>query len=112
MAEPIFTRIWNALKPPPAVSKPDAASFQQRRRQRRLVWTTIGVFATGGVAAWVYNYNSSAPQRADVVFQAGMKLMAPRTYPDAIGRFTKAIDIWPQLGEAYLQRGIAHRYLG
>jgi tetratricopeptide (TPR) repeat protein len=60
----------------------------------------------------VYNYISSAPQRADVVFQAGMKLMSPKSYPDAIAQFTKAIEIYPQLGEAYLERGVAHRYLG
>jgi len=61
--------------------------------------------------AGVYNYIGSAAQRAEVEYQAGMKLMGPGTYAKAIASFTRAIEIWPQLGEAYLERGVAHRYL-
>jgi tetratricopeptide (TPR) repeat protein len=112
MAESLFTRFWNVLKPPPAVPKPDATSLAQRRRQRRLVRIAFGVILLAAAGAWIYNYIASAPQRADVVFQAGMKLMSPGTYAAAIAQFNKAIEIWPQSGEAYLERGVAHRYLG
>jgi len=60
----------------------------------------------------IYNYIASAPQRADKEYQLGMTLMRPGKYPDAVAHFSRALEISPQLPDAYMQRGNAHRSLG
>ena len=38
--------------------------------------------------------------------------MGPGKYPDAVVHFTRALSIYQQLPDAYLERGNAHRILG
>jgi tetratricopeptide (TPR) repeat protein len=83
-----------------------------RRRQRKLVVTAIAVLVAVGAAGWTYSYITSAPERADQEFQAGMKSMSPGKYPDAVSHFTRALSIYSQLPNAYLERGNAQRILG
>lgn len=58
-----------------------------------------------------YAYISSAPQRAEVIFQQGMRAMASGKYPEAVKLFTKATGTWPQFADGYLERGLAHQNL-
>ena len=115
MGERWYERLWDVVKPPPAAGSPAGtptpAELKQRQRQRRLVTTTL-IVAVVLVCGWgVYSYNSSAHDRAMNEYKAGMKLMSPGSYPKAIGRFDSAISIWPELAEAYAERGIAEQYL-
>lgn len=83
-----------------------------RRRQRRLITITVAGVVAIGIGTWVYIYMASAQDRADTEFQIGMKSMSPGKYPDAVTHFTKAIAIYGQLPNAYLERGNANRLLG
>src|SRR6202035_3312558 len=65
------------------------------------------------LAGWqAYAYVASAPMRAEKVYEQGMTNMTPGRYPEAVRLFTKATDIYPQLGTAYLERGNAENILG
>lgn len=113
MPESPLSRIWNFIKPPPSTRPaPSMKVLEMRRRQRKLVTTTLGVMTLLGAGIGVFAYIESAPQRAEKEFQEGMKLMRPGKYPDAIVRLTRALDIAPQRGDIFLERGNAHRALG
>lgn len=111
MARSVFSRLWDAVKPPPAVTRPGAKKKKLTRSQKRLLFTTVALLAVSGLSWGAYAYVASAPQRADTEYQTGMKLMAAGNYKDAIAQFTRAVQIWPQLANAYLERGVSHRYL-
>src|SRR5271165_446011 len=77
-----FTRFWNTVNPPPsrnwpAPPKPSEKVLEMRRRQRRLITITFAAVAAMGAGAWAYTYIASAPERADMEFQEGMKFMGP-----------------------------------
>lgn len=114
MSESAFTRFWKTVKPPSAANRPAVSSkiIELRRRQRRLVLITIAGIVVLGAGIGAFVYISGAPQRADKEFQEAMKMMTPGHYPDAIVHFTQALAISPQLPNAYLERGNAHRILG
>jgi tetratricopeptide (TPR) repeat protein len=117
MPQSAFTRFWNTVNPPPNSARakppePSAKVLEMRRRQRRLITITLAGFAVLGAGAWTYNYISSAPERADAEFQEGMKFMSPGKYPEAVVHFTRALSIYKQLPNAYLERGNANRVLG
>ena len=104
MDEPLLTRLWRAVKPPPPVPgqrKPFT------RSQRLLLGSTVGVVLVSGSALGLYVYSSRAPERAEAAFQKGMTLLGPGHYQLAIDEFTKAIAISPRYAQAYLQRGLA-----
>lgn len=111
MARSVFSRLWDAVKPPPAASHPGTAKKKLTGRQKRLLYPTAAVFLAAGAGWGAYAYVAAAPQRADKEYQAGMKFMASGKYNDAIAQFTRAVAIWPQLADAYLERGVSHRYL-
>jgi tetratricopeptide (TPR) repeat protein len=103
-------RLWNALKPPPPVeSQEEGLSKEERLRRRRLVLGTVAVLVAAGLGWGIYEYIASAPTRAEKVFEEGMRLMGAGDFKGAEGRFTDAIDIWPRLASAYLQRGLARK---
>lgn len=117
MSQSAFTRFWNTVNPPPPANrpgppKPSAKVLAMRRRQRRLIMITIAATVVIGAGAWTYNYIASAPERADTEFQEGMEMMSPGKYPDAVVHFTRALSIYKQLPNAYLERGNANRVLG
>jgi tetratricopeptide (TPR) repeat protein len=107
-----LTRWWNTIKPLPGEASHRPPETAQKRRQRRLIETTIGIGALAGVGWYVYSYIASAPERANAQVQAGMQKMQPGAYREAITRFDRAVSIRPELAEAYLERGIAHHFLG
>ncbi|HLH39554.1 MAG TPA: tetratricopeptide repeat protein [Bryobacteraceae bacterium] len=110
MTRSVFSRLWDAVKPPPAATRPGAKK-KLTAKQKRMLYGTASVLALAGLSWGAYAYIASAPQRADKEYQAAMKLMASGNYKDAIGKFSRAIVIWPQHFNAYLERGITHRYL-
>ena len=116
MAESTFSRLWKAVKPPQSAKRTGAASSAlnsktlNRKQKRLLLATCSGVFTLG--AGWsVYDYISGAPERAAKEVQAGMNLMAPGNYQNAIAHFDRAVAIWPQFADAYFQRGVAYQSL-
>jgi tetratricopeptide (TPR) repeat protein len=112
MAESTLARLWNSLKPPPAVKRPGTPSRGLRPQQRKLIIITAGVIVAG-VAAWqVYAYIAAAPQRAQHEFEAAQKLMAPGNYGKAIDGFTRALKLSPGMAEGYVARGMAYHASG
>jgi|SRR5579871_6031172 len=107
-----FTRFWKTVAPPPSVPHGNVKLAAHKRRQRRLIGlgSVVVIAIAGGWAT--YAYVSSAPERAGQRFQLGMSLMKPGSYQDAITLFDRAISIWPQSAEYFLERGIAHQNLG
>jgi len=97
----------NAPPPPP-----NAEQRAQRRKQRRLVWGTVAGMLLLVVAWQVYQYIASAPQRAEQQVQAGVRLLSPGHYEDAIVQFGEALEKNPNSWNAYFQRGIAKQNLG
>jgi tetratricopeptide (TPR) repeat protein len=111
MARSVFSRFWDAVKPPPRVSRAGAPRTRLTARQKRLLYVTAAVFAVAGVGLAGYAFVASAPQRAEKQYQSAMKKMAAGNYTQAVAGFTSAIGIWP-LPAAYLERGVSHVYLG
>lgn len=114
MSESAFSRFWNLVKPPPAGPRAPLSpeAMTQRKRQRKLVIVTAAALAVLAAGVSIFLHIQSAPERADKEFQDGMKLMRPNKYPEAIAYFTRALEIYRQLPNAYLERGNAHRSLG
>jgi tetratricopeptide (TPR) repeat protein len=73
---------------------------------------SVGLVAAIAGGIGVFMYIDSAPQRSEKEFQEGMKLMHPGKYPDAIVRFTRALNISSQRPDVYLERANAHYSLG
>lgn len=107
-----FTRWWDAVRPLPPTETPGKATRALKRKQRRLVWGTVGAALVLPCGWLVNDYISGASMRARAEFERGMHQMAPGTYEDAIAIFDRAIAISPNLAEAYLNKGIAERALG
>lgn len=103
-------RFWNAIKPPPPVrragQKPAA-----RGRNRIIVLVVVLIILAAVAGALTYSYIRSAAERAEAKYQEGLRLMSPVSYADAIARFDLALAIRPTLPLAYLERGLAKRYL-
>lgn len=111
MNESVHTRLWNVVKPPPAVKGDRKPMTKQRRKQRRMILFLLGAIAIAGAGWEVYGYISSAPQRAHQQFDRAEELMGSGQYGKAVGGFTRALSIWPQMAEAYVERGLAHHRL-
>lgn len=109
MAQSTFSRLWKAVKPPPAVKRAGAASSALNRKQKRVLLATCGGMVALGAGWSVYDYIATAPERAANELQAGMKLMEPGHYQDAIARFSRAIAIRPAFADAFFRRGVAYQ---
>ncbi len=94
--------------PPP----PPATQRAHRRKQKRLVFRTFGGLLLAVLSWEVYDYVSSAPERAELQVQAGAKLLVPGHYEEALSIFTTALDLNPNSSSAYLNRAIAKQSLG
>jgi len=105
--ESIITRWRKAVSRVPEPGTPDAAVLAQKRKQRRLIQRTIGVAVVLAAGGYAYSYLAEAPERARVEMTLGIQKMGPGTYGDAIRHFDRAIGIWPELAEAYLNRAVA-----
>jgi len=105
---PFWSRLWDAIKPPPPVP---SQRKPWNRSQRRLFWGTLSGLICVGTGLGIYQYVSSAEDRANDAFQKGMEFLGPGRYDDAVAQFTRAIAIWPQHAQAYLQRGKVRQVL-
>jgi tetratricopeptide (TPR) repeat protein len=129
-----WKRLWNALKPPPPVPHKDIErterslfqelmkalkpppplnpiSAEEQKRRRRLWAVSISAAVVLATAWGVYVYIQSAPKRAMAAYQEGMRLLVSGNYKVAADRFSQAVKTWPQLADAYYERGIAHQSL-
>lgn len=80
--------------------------------QKRMLWVSAGVVVLI-LASWqAYSYVASAPLRAEKIYLQGMSNMTPGRYVEAVRLFSKALDIFPQLAAAYLERGNAENIMG
>ena len=104
--ESFLTRWRKAVRPLPRAT-PSAALLAHRRRQRRLIHRTLTVVVLTGAAWLVYSYLANAPQRARAELALGLKKLAPGAYQEAMLHFDRAIQIWPEYGDAYLNRALA-----
>ncbi len=109
MAESPLNRLWNFVVP--TSSTPKKPLTAQQRKQRKFIYGTACVIAAGVLGWVVYSYIAAAPQRAQKQFDEAFKLTGPGNYDQAIAGFTKAINTWPDMASAYVERGLAHHYL-
>ena len=107
--ESLVRRLWNTVKPPPAVPQERKPLTPQ---QRILIRVSAAVVLIVGTALGAYYWIASAPDRAESRFQSGMRFMRPGQYPQAVAEFSGAIGIWDRHSGAYLQRGVAKQVLG
>lgn len=107
----VLNRVWKAVKPPPAVYAGDAARKKLTRRQKRFLKNAACMAVLAGAGGGVYAYMAGSEQRADKEYQAAMKLMGPGKYQAAIVHFTRALEVSPQLANAYMERGVSYAYL-
>ena len=104
--ESFLTRWRKAVRPLPRAT-PSVALLALQRRQRRLIHRTLAIIVLAGGAWLVYNYLANAPERARAELALGVKQLSPGTYEEAMAHFNRAIQIWPDYGEAYLNRAVA-----
>jgi len=112
MAESLAGKLWDLLSPIGQKAPLTEKQLAHRKRQKRLIRVAMVVLSLAAMGGMIYAYIAVAPQRSQKEYLAGMRLMNPGQYPAAVARFDKAIAIWPQNALAYLDRGVAHRYLG
>ena len=104
--------MWSAIKPPPAVPRRGDVPRGLNPKQKTIIWVTLGVIVLIAAGWQGYAYLASAPLRSQRVYEEGMLSMTPGHYADAVRLFGKAVDIYPQLSVAYLERGNAENILG
>ena len=104
--ESFLTRWRKAVRPLPRAT-PSAALLALQRRQRRLIHRTLVVVGFASAAGLVYTYLANAPERAHAELALGLKKLAPGAYEEAMLHFNRAIQIWPDYAEAYLNRAVA-----
>jgi tetratricopeptide (TPR) repeat protein len=111
VAKNIITRAWESVKLPPVQGTKKPIS-PQRRKQRRMIFGTLTVFVLAGIGWAIYAYIGTAPQRAQSAFDDAQRLMSAGHYARAIDGFTRTLSIWPQMANAYVERGLAHHFMG
>lgn len=104
--ESFLTRWRKAVRPLPRAT-PSAALLAQKRRQRKLVHRTLAVLVLATAAGLLYSYVANAPDRARAELALGQEKLSPGAYQEAMAHFNRAIQIWPEYSEAYLNRAVA-----
>jgi tetratricopeptide (TPR) repeat protein len=112
MRPSVWARIWDAIKPPPAVPRRRDDPRRLNPKQKRIIWVSVALVLVIAALYEGYDYVTSAPLRAQKEYDQAMLNMTPGHYPEAVRLFTKAVDIYPQLSVAYLERGNALNILG
>jgi len=103
----ILTRWLQAIAPVPVPETPDPAVLAQKRKQKRLIAWTAAIILVLASAGYTYSYVASAPDRARAEVALGIRQMGPGAYDQAIAHFDRAIAIWPEFADAYLNRAVA-----
>ncbi len=104
--ESFLTRWRKAVRPLPRAT-PSATLLAHQRRQRRLIHRTLAVIVLAGAAWLLYAYQANAPGRARAELALGVEKLSPGAYQEAMAHFNRAIQIWPDYSEAYLNRAVA-----
>ncbi len=104
--ESFLTRWRKAVRPLPRAT-PSAALLAQKRRQRKLIHRTLAVLVLATAAGLLYSYVANAPDRARAELALGLEKLSPGAYQEAMAHFNRAIQIWPEYSEAYLNRAVA-----
>ena len=94
----------------PSVGDP-AQKQKHRRKQKKVAYFMLAAVLLLCAAGYGIYYVISAPQRARAALELGKQKMGPATYKEALGHFNRAIEIAPDLAEAYLNRGFAEKAL-
>jgi len=105
---PWHERLWEAVRPPAAVS---SERKPMNKGQRKLVWIAMAVILPVAAGWFAYDYISNAPVRARAEYQTGMSRLGPSDFSGAIDHFTASLKI-AETADAYLQRGNAQKNLG
>ncbi|MEO8097689.1 MAG: tetratricopeptide repeat protein [Acidobacteriota bacterium] len=105
---PWHVRLWQAIRPPKALSDAPRMSSTQ---WRMLAACVVAIALAVGCYS-VYRYFAYAEDRSRAAYLDGMTLTGPGDYRAAVARFTDAIGIWPHNALAYLERGNMHDSLG
>jgi len=106
--ESFLTRWRKAVRPLPREA-PSAALLALKRRQRKLIQRTLAILVLTGSGGWIYSYWASAPDRAQEEAALAVKMLGSGTYDQAMRHFNRAIQIWPDYADAYLNRGLAEQ---
>jgi tetratricopeptide (TPR) repeat protein len=104
--ESFLTRWRKAVRPLPREA-PSAALLALKRRQRKLIQRTLAILVLAGAGGWFYSYWVGAPDRAQAEAALAERLLGVGTYDQAMRHFDRAIQIWPDYADAYLNRGLA-----
>lgn len=104
---PWYENLLNALRPPSASGARHKPISVSQRRVLAIVGIVIAVFAAGW---WVFDRVSTAPERARVAYEAGLRLLGPSDFKGAIEKFSDSISI-RATPAAYVERGNAYRNL-
>jgi tetratricopeptide (TPR) repeat protein len=72
-----------------------------------LIQRTVAILVLAGAGGCVYIYWVSAADRAQEEAALGVKLLGVGSYDQAMRHFDRAIRIWPDNADAYLNRGRA-----
>ncbi len=103
---------WESIKPPPAVPKEKKPLTAEQKKMLQIAGYVAAVAAVAGITVLAYYYVQAAPSRSEAAFQAGMKLMSPGKYEEAIQKFNSSVSTWDAHARAYLNRGVAKQILG
>ena len=104
---PWYRGVLDTLLPPSATGSTRSRLTGSQRRL--LLVTGAGLLAL--VVSWLlYDYMASAPQRARVAYDAGMKLLGPADFKGAVSKFSESISI-SETPAAYIERGTAYEAL-
>jgi tetratricopeptide (TPR) repeat protein len=107
-----ITKWLAATRPIPDPTPASPKELAHRRKQRRLITGTLALILAVAAGAFGYNFFSNGPARARAEMERGLKKMGPGSYDQAIRSFDRAIDIWPDFAEAYLNRAVSEHILG
>jgi tetratricopeptide (TPR) repeat protein len=83
-----------------------AEDVAREKRRKVLIWLAVAVVVVA--AAWYVYQRSADPVQAQRAYDAGLRLMKTTRYEQAILNFDRAVDLKPDLADAYRMRARAY----
>jgi tetratricopeptide (TPR) repeat protein len=77
-----------------------------------MILTTLAVIFLGAATWGAWAWFGDAESRAKAHLEAGILLLTPGSYPQAIEEFNSALELDPNSWEAYYQRAVANKNIG
>jgi tetratricopeptide (TPR) repeat protein len=81
------------------------------RHKRKIVLSCLAAALAGGLAVWFLYQRAVDPLHAKESYDAGVRLIQATRYEQAILNFDRAVDLKPDLADAYRLRGKAYMAL-